>query len=302
MSDEIVKTEIPEVPAKVEEQKQAPAKMVDFQKEIEKLLPSVGTVDLSTEEKEILFAPVDETLVEIRTDGMVYLPWMQYVTRLRNALGISWGLIPQGFPKQKGEMILWPFWFFIRGVPVTFVIGEQLWDSNNKRMSWSEACEGARSNALMRACKAIGVTLELWDPAFIRQWISKFAIQVQDPKKPDKQIWIKREVGKGAMTVEKAIEVTTELFPGPEVTHPVEGEKEEHTLPADTTPSATLFVRYHDEMVRLAHISILRDWWLKNAPEAEAKLHPNHYKMLEELKNKLRQGFIDKAMEEKGGK
>jgi hypothetical protein len=194
MSDELEVAKAEErdketLPAKVEEPaKQPPTRMVDFNEQIEKLLPSVGTIDLSAEEKEILFAPVDKNLVEIRSDGLVYLPWMQYVTRLRNALGISWGLIPIGFPKAKGEMILWPHWFIIRGVPISFVIGEQLWSSDNKRMSWGEACEGARSNALMRACKSIGITLELWDPAFIRNWISKYAIQIGDPRNKDKKI------------------------------------------------------------------------------------------------------------------
>jgi hypothetical protein len=323
MSDEIMKSEgNTELPAKVEEPKQPQTKMVDFGAEIEKLLPLVGTIQLSDTEKSILYAPVDENLVEIRTDGLVYLPWMHYVTRLRNALGISWGLIPVGFPKTKGDMVLWPHWFIIRGVPVSFVIGEQLWDSNNKRMSWSDASEGARSNALMRACKSIGITLELWDPAFIRQWISKFATQVPDPKKPDKIIWVKsvaihpaleRGVEKMltpedrlGMEAAEAVKVANELFPGSEVIGPTGSHMPPTEIPegkpADTSPSATLFVKYHDDMVRFAHISILRDWWLKNGAEAELKLHPNHFKLLVELKDKLRQGFIDKAMKEKGGK
>jgi hypothetical protein len=314
MSDEIVKVETPEVPAKVEEQKQPIQRQVDFGPEIEKLLSTVGTIKLTKEEEDILFAPVDETLVEIRSDGLIYLSWMQYVTRVRKALGISWGLIPQTLPRMKDGLMVRQFWFLIRGALVTEVIGEQQISSST--MTWAEAAEGCRSNALMRACKALGITLELWDPAFIRSWKSKYATQIKDSNK--KTIWVKKEFDKESgipllMTAEKAAEKAMELFPGSSIDAALPGPKEippgtppeAGAAPApniDTSPSALLFVKYHDEMVRLNHYSILHDWWTKHGEEAELKLHPNHYKQLVELKNKLRQGFIDKKMKEKGGK
>jgi hypothetical protein len=304
MSEEIVKVETPEVPAKVEEPKQPPTRGIDLSKQIEELLPTVGSVKLTKEEKDILFAPVDASLVEIRQDGIVYLPWMEYVTRLRDAIGIEWGLIAIGFPKTKGESVVGYYAFIIRQTLVGFFFGEQLWSSSNRGMSWTDAVEGARSNALMRACKALGITLELWNPSFVRAWKSKFAVQMQDSNK--KTVWVKREFDKESeilllMTAEKAVEATKEMFPGAEVVE-TEGAHQPDNNPPDTSPSALLFVKYHDEMVRLNHYSILHDWWTKHGEEAELKLHPNHYKQLVELKNKLRQGFIDKKMKEKGGK
>jgi hypothetical protein len=309
------------LPAKVEGQKQPVQRQVDFGPEIEKLLPTVGTIKLTKEEEGILFAPVDEALVEIRPDGLIYLSWMQYVTRLRRALGISWGLIPQMLPRMKDGLMVRPFWFLIRGTLVTEVIGEQHISSST--MTWAEAAEGCRSNALMRACKALGITLELWDPAFIRGWKKKYAVHMRDTT--NRIIWVKKEFDPESgiplvMTAEKAVEKAMELFPGSSTDAALPGSKEvppevvpqddiegfrkttELLPPTDVTPSATLFVKYHDDMVRLAHISLLRDYWTKNGAEAEAKLHPNHFKLLTELKDKLRKQFIDKAMKEKGGK
>jgi hypothetical protein len=42
-------------------------------------------------------------------------------------------------------------------------------------MNYTDACEGAKSNALMRLCKEIGIGLELWNPQFINSWKSRFA-------------------------------------------------------------------------------------------------------------------------------
>jgi hypothetical protein len=40
------------------------------------------------------------------------------------------------------------------------------------------ASEGAKSNALMRCCKDLGVSSELWDPRFIRQFRKKHCLEV----------------------------------------------------------------------------------------------------------------------------
>lgn len=300
MSDEIVKVETPEVPAKVEEQKQVPAKGIDFSEQIQNMLPTVGSIKLTDAERAILYAPVDPDLVEIRPDSIVYLPWTEYVTRLRSALGLEWGLIAIGFPKVKGDSVIGYYAFIVRQALVGFFFGEQQWSSSNRAMSFSDAVEGARSNALMRSCKALGLTLELWTPEFIRNWKEKYAAQGKDGKWYKKGMAAEDRLG---MAAAEAIEATKEIFPGAEEVPPGT-PPEAGAVPApspDTSPSALLFVRYHDEMTRLAHISILREYWTKNGAEAEAKLHPNHFKLLVELKDKLRQGFIDKKMKERGG-
>jgi hypothetical protein len=139
-------------------------KPTEFRNEFDvgKMLTTAGNVELSKEEIAILYAPVKEGDVEIRPDGLIYLPWMEYVTRLRNAFGMRWSIIPQGLPKLKGTTIMWGFYLLVRESLMGYAIGEQEYYPNNSTMSYSDACEGAKSNALMRLCKGIGISLELW--------------------------------------------------------------------------------------------------------------------------------------------
>jgi len=146
----------------------------DIQDQITSLIPLAGTIELTKEQEEILYAPVIDEQVEIRPDGLIYLPWMEYVTRLRKAFGMSWTLIPYGAPKKLGNFIHWAFWLIIKGKPYGFAVGEQQF-FENASMTYGDALEGAKSNALMRLCKGLGISLELWQPEFRRKWLPKYA-------------------------------------------------------------------------------------------------------------------------------
>lgn len=145
--------------------------------EISKLVPGAGQIELTEKQIGILYAPIDDEAVEIRPDGLVYLPWMEYVTRLRQAFGLNWAIIPKGEPGlgPSKSSILWGFYLVIQGKLAGYAIGEQAYSSSNATMNWSDAVEGAKSNALMRLCKGIGISLDLWKPSFIRAWKAKYA-------------------------------------------------------------------------------------------------------------------------------
>jgi len=138
-------------------------------------IPIAGRLALTEHEKKILFSPVDEDDVEIRPDGLIYLPWMEYAKRLRDAFGLQWSLVEAESPRVHEGLILWKFYLIIRGCYAGTAIGEQQYNPKNKTTSWGDACEGAKSNALMRLCKGIGVSLELWQPQFIRSWLAEYA-------------------------------------------------------------------------------------------------------------------------------
>lgn len=143
--------------------------------EMMKLIPLAGTIELDQVQKDILFAPVKEEDVEIRPDGLVFLPWPFYVERLSKVFGVGWAIIPKSMPKLQGNHMYWPFYLMIQGKLAGFAIGEQEYQPNNPQMSYSDASEGAKSNSLMRLCKGIGISLELWKPSFIREWKAKYA-------------------------------------------------------------------------------------------------------------------------------
>ena len=82
---------------------------------IPQMISSVGTIVLSDKEKEILFAPVDEETIEIRPDGIIYLPWVEYAKRLSRAFGFEWALLPDGKPLLANNKVMWPFFLIVRG-------------------------------------------------------------------------------------------------------------------------------------------------------------------------------------------
>lgn len=151
--------------------------------QVGQLIPRAGTVELTAQQREILYAKVKDEDVEIRPDGLIYLPWMDYVSRLHEAFGMEWAIIPRGMPEMNpgGTGLLWGFFLMVKGRPAGFAIGEQEYYANNATMTWGDACEGAKSNALMRLCKGIGISLELWKPSFVKRWKGLFAESYPDP-------------------------------------------------------------------------------------------------------------------------
>lgn len=154
------------------------------------MLPTVGTLEITDEQKAILFAPVDELDVEIRPDGIIFLPWTVYAQRLHKAFPMAWGLIPQGLPKINGTLVIWGFHLIIRGVYMGFVIGENNYQPTNRMMTFGDCAEGAKSNAITRLCKQAGMSLELWDKSYYMDWQKKYAEQYTD--KNGKLLWRKK--------------------------------------------------------------------------------------------------------------
>lgn len=166
----------------------------DFTEKIETLIPTCGTIELTEEQKKALYGPVNERDIEIRPDGLIYLPWIEYLSRLRDAFGMNWAIVPQCMPKLIDDYILWGFYLVIQGKLAGYAIGEQEYHLINKKMSWGDACEGAKSNALMRLCKGLGISLELWRPSFVRRWKEKYAETYWDTDRNGnrKQCWRKK--------------------------------------------------------------------------------------------------------------
>lgn len=157
-------------------------------------ITTAGSIELTEREKKVLYADIHEDDVEIRPDGLIYLPWMEYAKRLREAFGLQWSLVEVEPPRVNENLLLWKFYLVIKGCYCGTAIGEQTYSPNNRTMTWGDACEGAKSNALMRLCKGIGIGLELWQPQFIKSWIAEYAEYneiIDGPRK--KKIWRKKE-------------------------------------------------------------------------------------------------------------
>lgn len=162
---------------------------------VSSMLATAGKVELTDKQKKILFEEVADEDIEIRQDGIVYLPWMEYASRLSEAFGLKWALIPQGMPKFKNNFVYWGFWLVIDGHLCGYAIGEQKYFPESKVgkdfMTYGDACEGAKSNALMRLCKGIGISIELWRPSRVRGWKEKYAEKTWN-KKSERWDWVRK--------------------------------------------------------------------------------------------------------------
>lgn len=167
------------------------ANNLEFGTEIQKMLSTAGTLVLSETQQKALYEPVKDSEVSIKPDGLIYLSWIKYSGRLTAAFtGTGWAMIPQGMPKIQNDLIVWGFHLVIKGVYCGFAMGEQQY-FNNGRMTFGEACEGAKSNALMRLCKGLGIGLELWDKPWIDAWVSKYSDKKWDDNKKKYQFSLK---------------------------------------------------------------------------------------------------------------
>lgn len=153
-------------------------------------------LELTDQQKSILFASVPHDIVEIRPDGKIYLPAVEFREVLVQAFGLDWELIPEGPPRMEGKIILWGYYLFVQGKPKAFAFGEQEYQKGDWRMSYGDALEGAKSNALMRCCKQLHIGADLWRPSFQRTWMEEHAETYQKRNRQGemKTLW-KRKVG-----------------------------------------------------------------------------------------------------------
>src|SRR5207249_3559032 len=75
----------------------------------------------------------------------------------------------------------------IRGKCVAVTVGEHDYVPGNPRMSWATAAEASKSNALMRACKDLGIAAQAWDKRWAQWFQETHAVRVwveKDPRNP----------------------------------------------------------------------------------------------------------------------
>ncbi len=254
------------LPAEVSKEK-APVPISTVQSRMEELIPYAGTIEITEEQRKILFAPVDLESVEVRPDGLVYLPWMAYVERLRDAFGIGWAIIPRAMPKLEGGSMYWAFYLMIQGKLAGFAIGEQAYQPNNRNMSYSDASEGAKSNALMRLCKGIGISLELWKPSFIRAWKAKYAEEYEDQ---GKKKWRRKD---------RKVEETQAV--------------EDVPMEDVEKPPPLGYEDYYGRMNQITNPYELKNWWSKHYKEMENTLPQEQFALIVNYKDFLKDKFAE---------
>lgn len=151
----------------------------------------LGQEAFPKEVSDVLLADIDTADVEIKPDGLLYLPEIKYRRILNRAFGPGgWGLAPRTETYITPKQVSREYALVCNGRLVSVARGEQDYFGGEEKLT--TALEGCKSNALMRCCKDLGIASELWDPSFIRKFKKEhcedvFAEHVTTKKK--KKLW-----------------------------------------------------------------------------------------------------------------
>ncbi|KAK9701302.1 hypothetical protein K7432_011766 [Basidiobolus ranarum] len=136
----------------------------------------VGSKPFDSVVAEILMKPLDKEDIEVKPDGLLYLPEIKYRRVMNRAFGPGgWALAPRGPHSVTSKNISREYALICHGRFVSQARGEQDYFDPN---GLATAAEGCKSNALLRCCKDLGVASELWDPVFVSQFKSKNCVEV----------------------------------------------------------------------------------------------------------------------------
>jgi hypothetical protein len=137
----------------------------------------------SSEQTMVLTAPIPDSDIEVKPDGMLYLPEIKYRRRLIQAFGPGgWALMPTSKFDMRDNTVMRQYALYVGGRFISEAVGEQDYIASNPNMTYATSAEGCKSNALMRCCKDLGIASELWDPGFIEKWKAQFAVKVWNQK------------------------------------------------------------------------------------------------------------------------
>ncbi|KAI0129686.1 mitochondrial genome maintenance MGM101-domain-containing protein [Xylariales sp. AK1849] len=154
----------------------------------------IGTSTFGQEVAAVLQAPLEADDIEVKPDGIIYLPEIKYRRILNAAFGPGgWGLAPRADLVVQEHKVSRDYALIVHGRFVGQARGEMQYFNED---GISTAAEGCKSNALMRCCKDLGIASELWDPRFIRKFMKSHAQQVwveHATTKKKKQIWLRKD-------------------------------------------------------------------------------------------------------------
>jgi genome maintenance protein MGM101 len=146
-----------------------------------------STVPVTDDQAAILAEDIPDDDLEIKPTGEVYASQVRFRNVLNRAFKpMGWALVPLSPPTiQKEDKTIVQEWaLYVGGRYVSRSWGSADYQPANDRMDWSDALEAAKSNALTRCCKDLGIAEKCWSRKFLDNWIAKNAVKVWVEGKP----------------------------------------------------------------------------------------------------------------------
>lgn len=140
----------------------------------------VGTLALTGPQIAELRKKVDDEEVDWKPagkDGPPIVPYLShngYRDRLDACFGLGgWGMLPVGAPQERDQVVYVPYALVVGGTPRAYAWGEMHY-RNNGNMTYGDALEGCKSNAISRCGKELGIARDLWN----RKYVAALAARV----------------------------------------------------------------------------------------------------------------------------
>lgn len=144
---------------------------------------------VTDEQAAILSRPLEPGDVDIRPDGQVYMSHAKLRQRLNEAFrpggwairrlsSITVSVATEAQADRGAEFVMSAdFGLYAGGRFLSAAKGEQKYMDNGD-MTYGDAAEGMKSNAISRCCKDLGIALDLWDREYATTWRNTYGVKV----------------------------------------------------------------------------------------------------------------------------
>lgn len=142
----------------------------------------IGQVGITPEQAAKLMAEIPAAQIQVLPTGEAYLPAVDYRRKLNEVFGPgNWGIRPVSPPDLVDGTVMQMFALYINGRFVSEAPGESDYNPGNKRTSKATALESAKSNAIMRNCKELGIAAQCWDKVWTAKFKQEHCVKVWAP-------------------------------------------------------------------------------------------------------------------------
>jgi len=208
-----------------------------------------GELALTKDQQDLLaeYVDVPEDEIDIRPDGLAYIGHFWHRRALGRVFGVGqWAMVPgSGVVIEPGSNKIYQRWVLkIGGRYAAEAVGSAEWFPNSNRANKADAVEGAKSDALTKCCKDLGIANNLWDRRYLRRWRQVTCVKVKVRTSKGIEDWwrrsddppfdgeIQQPSSAARLAAEAARAPSASEAPAPEHSASAEAKKKEAGAPA----------------------------------------------------------------------